>query len=65
MLLEALTRMKYSCPSLSPETEQFSAPLVVQVSPPGVAFTVYPVMAEPPSDRGAVHETAAPSSTGP
>ena len=30
----------------------------VQVSPPGLAVAVYDVIAEPPSDAGAVHDTA-------
>jgi len=27
------------------------------VAPPGLAVTVYPVIVEPPSDAGAVHDT--------
>jgi hypothetical protein len=36
---------------------QVRAALVVQVRPPGVAMTVYPVMGEPPVDAGAAHDT--------
>ena len=34
-------------------------PVVVQLFPPGVAFAVYPVTSEPPSDAGAVQDTRA------
>ena len=35
------------------------APVELAVRPPGAAVTVYPVMAEPPSLTGAVHDTTA------
>jgi len=35
------------------------APVVVQVPPPGAAVAVYAVMAAPPFDAGAVHDTVA------
>lgn len=38
---------------------QLVADVVVQVAPPGLAVTVYPVMAEPPLLAGAVHEMVA------
>jgi hypothetical protein len=42
-----------------PVTVADVAPVVVAVRPPGEAVTVYPVIAEPPSLAGAVHDTAA------
>ena len=42
-----------------PGTAAVNAPVVVAVAPPGVAVTVYPVIAEPPLLAGAVHDTAA------
>jgi hypothetical protein len=33
--------------------------IVLKLAPPGDAVTVYPVIAEPPSATGAVHETRA------
>ena len=42
-----------------PETVAVNAPVVVAVAPPGLAVTVYPVIAEPPLLAGAVHDTAA------
>ena len=41
---------------VSPVTVQVVV-MVVQVRPPGVEVTVYPVMAEPPSETGAVQVT--------
>ena len=53
----AITVKVYEVPSLSPETVQVSAPLVVQLPPPGLALTTYPVMVAPPSLDGAFHDT--------
>ena len=44
---------------MRPVTVHVVAPVVVQVRPPGEAVTVYPVMADPSSDAGAVHDTVA------
>ena len=45
---------------VSPLTVAVKAPLDhVAVAPPGVAVTVYPVIAESPSDAGAFHVTVA------
>lgn len=60
--LVAVTRNVYAVPSSSPTTRQVSTvPAAVQVFPPGVAVTVYPVIVAPlpPALAGAVHETSA------
>src|SRR5450631_970994 len=46
-------------PSVSPVTIAEVAPVVVAVLPPGVAVTVYLVIADPPSPAGAVQDTTA------
>ena len=46
-------------PGTSPVTTQASGPEdQVQVLPPGVAVTVYPVIGEPPFEAGADHDTS-------
>jgi hypothetical protein len=57
--LVATTVNVYAVPLVSPDTVHEVAPEVVQVKPPGLDVTVYPVIAEPPSSAGAVHETSA------
>jgi hypothetical protein len=52
----AVTVNVYCWPFVSPFTVQPVAPFVPQVKPPGDAVAVYPVIALPPSDEGAVHE---------
>ncbi len=42
-----------------PVTVQLFAPVVVQINPPGLDVTVYPVIREPPALVGALHETFA------
>jgi hypothetical protein len=44
---------------VSPVTVAVVAPVVVAAWPPGLAVTVYPVIAEPPSLAGAVQDTTA------
>ena len=46
-------------PFVNPVTVHVVAPEVEHVLLPGDAVTVYPVIAEPPFEAGAVHETAA------
>jgi hypothetical protein len=46
--LVAVTLNVYAVPLVRPVTVAAVAPVVVAVCPPGVAVTVYPVMAEPP-----------------
>ncbi len=58
MALVALTVKVYAVPLVRPDTSQVSA-VVVQVRCSGALVTVYPVMALPPSDEGADHETVA------
>jgi hypothetical protein len=48
---------------VSPVTVQVVL-VVEHVAPPCVAVTVYPVMGEPPSETGAVHDTVVPPSIG-
>nr|WP_229708425.1 hypothetical protein [Knoellia flava] len=55
--LVAVTVNVYAVPLLSPMTVQDRAPVVVQVFPPGLEVTVYPVTEEPPLDVGADHAT--------
>ena len=59
--LTACTRARYPCPSVSPVSAG-GGTSVEQV--PFGAFTVYPVIGEPPSDVGAVHEMVPPPSMG-
>jgi len=40
-----------------PTTVQVNAPVVEHVAPLGAAVTVYPVIAAPPFEAGAVHDT--------
>jgi hypothetical protein len=54
--LVAVTVKVYVVPLVRPVTVQ-DVLLVVQVRPPGLDVTVYPVMAAPPLEAGAVHET--------
>jgi len=56
--LEAVTVNVYAVPLVRPVTVAVD-PAVEAVRPPGAAVTVYPVIAEPPSLAGAVHETTA------
>jgi hypothetical protein len=44
---------------VKPATVADVAPVVVALSPPGDAVTVYPVIADPPLLVGAVHDTTA------
>ena len=53
----AVTVNIYAVPLVRPVTVQERAPVVVHVRPPGLAVTVYPVIGQPPSDTGAVHDT--------
>ena len=46
-------------PLVSPVSVHEVAPVVVQVKEPGDEVTVYPVIAEPPVDVGALHESIA------
>ena len=60
----AVTTIEYAVPFVSPVIEQVrgfvSTPTVVEHdAPPGVAVAVYPVMGDPPSEEGAVHEVTA------
>ncbi len=56
--LVAVTVKVYEVPSVRPVTVH-DVVLVVQVLPPTDEVTVYPVMARPPLDPGAVHDTVA------
>lgn len=62
-LLRANTVILYGVPSVNPSTRHRRGWTAVteQVCPDGVAVTVYPVMAAPPSVFGAVQETCADS----
>jgi hypothetical protein len=51
-------------PFVSPTTVQLVAPLVEQVSPPGLAVAVYEVIGLPPSDAGGDHDRATWPSSG-
>src|SRR5437868_4063301 len=52
-LLVAVTVNVYAVPSVSPVTSTLVTPFVVAVAPPGLAVTVYPVIAAPPFEAGA------------
>lgn len=53
----AVTANVYDVPLVSPVIAQVSVPAVVHVSPSGVAIAVYPVIADPPFEDGAVQVT--------
>jgi hypothetical protein len=53
---EAVTLKVYGVPAVRPLVIVHEVPADVQVPPPELAVTVYPVMAEPPV-RPAVHDT--------
>ena len=53
----AVTVNTYAVPLVRPVTVQERAPVVVHVRPPGLAVTVYAVIAAPPFAAGAVHDT--------
>ena len=53
----AVTVNIYAVPLVRPVTVQERAPVVVHVRPPGLAVTVYAVIAAPPFAAGAVHDT--------
>ena len=55
----AFTVNVYAVPLVSAPTVADVAPVVVAVLLPGDEVTVYPVIALPPSDTGAVHDTDA------
>ena len=55
-LLVAVTVKVYGVPLVRPVTVQ-PVEAVVQVRPPGDEVTVYPLMAAPPSEAGAVQDT--------
>jgi hypothetical protein len=57
--LLALTVNEYDAPFARPEIVQPSDPPVEHVAPPGLAVAVYPVIALPPSDAGADHDSEA------
>ena len=57
--LVALTVNVYAVPFVRLVTVAAVAPVVDAVRPPGAAVTVYPVIGEPPSLTGAVHDTTA------
>jgi len=57
--LLAVTVNVYEVPLVSPVRFAIVSPVVVTVLPPGVAVTVYPVTADPPSPTGSVHDSAA------
>jgi hypothetical protein len=59
MAFVALAVKVYAVPLVRPDTSHVSAVVVVQVRCSGALVTVYPVMALPPSDAGADHETVA------
>ena len=63
-LFVAVTVNVYGVPSVRPTTAADVAPAVVAVTLPGDDVTVYMVIALPPSDDGAVHETVACVSPG-
>ena len=54
----------YGVLSVSPITTADVVPAVLAVKPPGDDVTVYPVIALPPLETGAVHETVACPSPG-
>ena len=56
-LLMATTVKVYAVPFVRPETVHVSVPPVLQVAPPGLAVTVYPVTAAPPELAGAAQLT--------
>src|ERR1700676_358162 len=56
---EARTWNVYKYRFTRPVTVQVVVPAVEQLAPPCEAVTVYPVMWEPPSETGAVHDTTA------
>jgi hypothetical protein len=57
-LFVAVTVKVYDVPFVRPVTVQLKGPAVqAQVAMPGTADTRYPVIAEPPSEAGAVQET--------
>jgi len=55
--LVAFTVNVYAVPLVNPVTVAVSAPVVVAVFDPGLDVTVYPLIAEPPLDDGATHDT--------
>jgi hypothetical protein len=58
--LVAVTEQLYAVPLLSPVTViGLEAPVAVRVVPPPVHDAVYPLIAAPPSDQGAVKATVA------
>ena len=57
-LFVAVTVNVYGVPFVNPVTVHDSAPVVEHVAPSGDAVTVYPVIGEPPTKVGAVHDTA-------
>lgn len=57
MALVAVTVNVYGVPLVRPCTKQVKAVVVVQVSPPGSAVTVYLVMAASPAEAGGAHAT--------
>ena len=56
-LLMATTEKVYAVPFVRPETVHVSVPPVLQVAPPGLAVTVYPVTVAPPVLAGAAQLT--------
>jgi hypothetical protein len=58
-LFVAVTVNVYGVPSTKPRTAADVAPAVVAVAPSGDAVTVYTVIALPPSETGAAHDTVA------
>ena len=54
--LVAVAVSVYAVPLVRSSTVHVRAVLVSQVSPPGVAVTVYPLMGVPPVNVGAVHD---------
>src|SRR3954464_13067919 len=57
--LLAVTVSVYAVPWVRPATVALVAPMTLAVRPPGEEVTVYPVMALPPLDAGAVQLTLA------
>jgi hypothetical protein len=57
--LAAVTVNVYAVPLANPATVAEAVPVVVALSPPGDAVTVYPVIADPPLLAGAVQDTTA------
>jgi len=55
----AVTVKVYPVPFVKPVTLQVVVPVVLQVKLPGVDVTVYPVIADPPFEPGAVQDMAA------